>query len=134
MVFVMLDYYVTMIDSNGDAAFEGNTLARIWWQAMGEYRFVEIPLWIGFVLIVAYIVRIRSRFAALALINAFTLQHALGFMSWLPYGVSDSLDFMRYITYQFPIGLTGIVASIPLTFIQSLIVYRRFSWRSIFWR
>lgn len=114
-----LDYYITNVGSNGNFTLEGNLLARLWWEIMGPFRFIEFPIWAAVVLITALLINTKSKFLALLWLNFVALQNLLGFMTWLPYGVLDFLYNLPDWAVSYGISLMSICLASPLAFFQA---------------
>lgn len=113
-----LDFYITNISSNGDWMMEGNAIARLWWQIMGPFRFIEIPIWIVLVFGMTYLLSTRSKFLALLCLNILAFNHFFGFITWLPYGTLNLLNIVIRWSSVYPIGLMSALVGFPLTIVQ----------------
>ncbi len=113
-----LDFYMTNTGSNGDWTMEANAIARLWWQIMGPFRFIEIPIWAIVVFCMTYLVSTRSRFLALLWLNILAFNHLFGFITWLPYGTLNLLNILIRWASVYPIGLMSALVSLPLTLVQ----------------
>ena len=118
---VSFDFYFTNVGSHGDAMMEGNTIARMWWQIMGPYRFIEIPIDVAAIFLIAYIFEARSRFLALYWLNLLALNSLFGFMTWLSNGNMAIVDTVSLWAMTYPIGLMSAVGSLPLTLCEIFI-------------
>lgn len=114
-----LDYYITNVGSNGDSTLEGNFVARLWWEIMGSFRFIEFPIWAAVVLIMALLINTKSKFLALLWLNFVALQNLLGFMTWLPYGTLDFLYRLPDWAVSYAISLISICLASPVAFLQA---------------
>lgn len=121
LICMALDFYMTTIGSGGDWTMEANTIARLWWQIMGPFRFIEIPIWAAFVLFVAFFVNIKSKFIVLLWLNVLAFNHLFGFITWLPYDTYNFVNILSRWATTYPIGLMSLIASLPLTLIQLFI-------------
>ncbi len=120
LVCMSLDFYITNLMSQGNSFLEGNFLARWWWQISGLFRFIEIPIYAVVMLGAAYIINYKSKFFPLFWLNLLALNHLMGFLSWLPYGI---LDFIYTgVKYEWAVGyvfsLISVLISLPLTLLQ----------------
>lgn len=115
IITINLDYTVTQIASAYDSSMEGNTLARLWWEITGPFRFIEIPLWMMLVLTTASFILLYSPFLAILWINFLAFQHLFGFLTWLPYGLLDFLYVLPDFEAGYAISLMSFLLSIPLT-------------------
>lgn len=122
----LLDYSVTNIISGGDHSMEGNTFARMWWETLGLYRFIEVPVWFMLVFTVAGFFNSRSNFLALFWLNFLTLQHLLGFITWLPFETLNFLYVLPPWAVTYGISLISIAICLPLTLIQKYL-FRHYS-------
>ncbi|MBI2609584.1 hypothetical protein HYW53_00205 [Candidatus Giovannonibacteria bacterium] len=109
-----LDFYITNVNVQGDWGMEANYIARIWSEAMGALRFIEIPIWVFAIFSAAFIVNAYGSFFALLLLNTSAFNHLIGFMTWMPFGTFDFL-------YRFPDWAMGFAISI-LSLFFSLIL------------
>jgi len=121
LICMSLDFYITNISANGDWMMEGNALARLWWQIMGPFRFIEIPIWAVVVFAMTYLVHSRSRFFALLWLNVLAFNHLFGFMTWLPYGTFNMLNTLIRTASAYPIGYMSVLFSLPVTLVQVFI-------------
>lgn len=123
--FTLLDYSVTNIVSGGDFSMEGNTLARWGWELLGPlgpYRFIEVPVWLVLISVVAGTVHSRSSFLALLWLNFLTVQHLFGFMTWLPFTPLNFLYVQPPFAVTYAISLISIAICIPVTIIQKYLL------------
>jgi hypothetical protein len=111
----LADYAITNILAQGDFLMEGNWIAREWWQIMGTFRYIELPLWAIVVVVCAALLYRISKLVALLWLNFLSMQHVLGFITWLPYGKID-LIYRFPISTTYSISLAALLFAIPLTF------------------
>jgi hypothetical protein len=121
VVALCLDFYVTNKFSYGDPSSEANMIGRIWWEIVGSWRYIEIPIWIGVVFTSAYIIMMKSRLLSLAWVNMLTVSHFLGFATWII--PNKYLGFMYSLfTNEFALGylftLVGVLVGLPIALLQ----------------
>lgn len=93
LLFMSLDFYMTEFVAQGDTSMEGNVIAAWWWNIFGPYRHIDIPIWIIYILGIAYILNMKREFLALWWLNGIAFGHMLGWISWLP---TRAFDFLLY--------------------------------------
>jgi len=114
-----LDYYITNTYSQGDLNMEANSVARLWWQIMGPFRFIEVPIWILVIFSSACLINLKNKFFPLLWLNFLAFQHLLGFFTWLPYKFINFLYAFPNLDSVYVIVLTSIFLSLLLSFMQT---------------
>ncbi len=114
------DFYFTNTLSQGNSALEGNIIGRTWWELMGRFRFIEIPLYAVGIVGTAYIINFKNKFFPLLWLNLLAFNHLFGAASWIS-GVNLSFIYslVRYdwVT-PYAISLVSTFISLPLTLLQ----------------
>lgn len=126
LICMSLDFYITNTVSQGDFTEEANIVGRLWWQLLGQFRFIEIPLWIGVVFGMAYIINFKSKFLALLWLNFLALNHLIGFLTWFPI---HALDFLYTLVKEdwargYAISLISVPVGAVFAFLQTKIKLR----------
>ncbi len=121
--FVILDFYLTNLVSGGDVSMEGNPIARLIWQLLGEYRFIELPIWVIVAIIATYLASRLNLYLGLFWIQLLAFNHLFGFLSWFPHGAIQWIDAINSITAAYPIGLLSALLSIVVLSIYGLFTY-----------
>lgn len=122
LICMSLDFYATNVGSQGNFTEEANAIGRFWWQIAGTFRFIEIPVWAGVVLGMAYILNFKSKYFALVWLNFLAFNHFLGFLTWLPYG---TVNFLYTVTTQdWQLGYAMSLISIPFALLLALVQTR----------
>lgn len=120
LLCMSLDFYITTSVAGGDFTMEANAIAKWWWELMGPFRFIEIPVYSSVILGTAYAISLKNTFIPLLWLNVLAFNHLLGFLSWF----STPLDMVYTaavpdwaIPYVF--SCISLCLALPLAFVQT---------------
>ncbi len=129
--FVVLDFYLTSLVSGGDVSMEGNPIARLIWLLLGEYRFIELPIWIVVAMLATFLASRLNLYLGLFWIQLLTFNHLFGFLSWFPYGASSWIDALNSTTAEYSIGLLSALLSFGCLSLYFICTYALRVWQRI---
>jgi len=125
LLFMMLDMFTTVLTAHGDWSMEGNTIARWWYENMGALAVLEIPMWSLSVLVLGYIIFIKSEFLAVSYFNGLALGHLMGWLTWTSYylyvyKMQSTLGTLLNTNqvYHIPLGVYGMALGVLAAAIQ----------------
>ena len=131
LVFMSLDFLTTEFNAQGNVGMEGNIILTWWWNIFGQFRHIDIPIWIIYIFFIAYFLNTRSEFLALWWLNGIAFGHLIGWITWSPY--YRILDFLYGIASRdwletIVLSSFGMLLGILLAFVKIKFV-KKISWK-----